>query len=55
MNEENDTDDYKSILNGIEIGTEATRTGIIENAKLYKYRKQITKRENSKYRKPINR
>lgn len=37
MNEENDTDDYKSILNGIEIGTEATRTGIIENAKLYKY------------------
>ena len=37
MNEENDTDDYKSILNGIEIGTEATRTGIIQNAKLYKY------------------
>lgn len=30
-------DEYKAILKGIEIGTEATRTGIIENAKKYEY------------------
>ena len=30
-------DEYKAILKGIEIGTEATRTGIIENAKRYEY------------------
>lgn len=34
---ENEGEDYKSILEGLEIGTEATRTGIIENAKKYKY------------------
>ena len=34
---ENEEEDYKSILEGLEIGTEATRTGIIENAKKYKY------------------
>ena len=32
-----DDEDYKAILEGIEIGTEATRTGIIENAKKYGY------------------
>ena len=30
--EENDDDDYKAIFEGLELGTEATRTGIIENA-----------------------
>lgn len=30
-------DEYKAILSGLEIGTEATRTGIIENAIKYKY------------------
>ena len=30
-------DEYRAILKGIEIGTEATRTGIIENAKKYEY------------------
>lgn len=35
--EENDDEDYKAILSGIEIGTEATRTGIIENAVRYGY------------------
>lgn len=30
--EENDDEDYKAILSGVEIGTEATRTGIIKNA-----------------------
>ena len=34
---ENEEEDYKAILEGLEIGTEATRTGIIENAKKYKY------------------
>lgn len=37
LNEDNDDDEYRAILKGVEIGTEATRTGIIENAKLYKY------------------
>ncbi len=37
-NEEiDDTEEYKAILKGTEIGTEATRTGIIENAKRYEY------------------
>ncbi len=30
-------DEYRAMLKGIEIGTEATRTGIIENAKKYEY------------------
>lgn len=30
---DNDDEEYKAILEGVEIGTEATRTGIIENAK----------------------
>ena len=34
---ENDTQEYREIMKGIEIGTEATRTGIIENAKKYGY------------------
>ena len=34
---EDDTQEYKEIMKGIEIGTEATRTGIIENAKKYGY------------------
>ena len=43
--EQEDTEDYKGILEGIEIGTVATRTGIIENAKYYGYISQ----ENSNY------
>lgn len=43
--EQEDSEDYKSILEGIEIGTVATRTGIIENAKYYGYISQ----ENSNY------
>ncbi len=34
---ENEEEDYKAMLEGVEIGTEATRTGIIENAKKNKY------------------
>ena len=34
---ENDTQEYREIMKGVEIGTEATRTGIIENAKKYGY------------------
>ncbi|MDD7411021.1 type IA DNA topoisomerase [Fusobacterium gastrosuis] len=34
---EDDSEEYEQILSGIEIGTEATRTGIIENAKKYGY------------------
>lgn len=30
---DNDEEDYKAIFEGLELGTEATRTGIIENAK----------------------
>ena len=30
---ENDDEDYKAIFDGLELGTEATRTGIIDNAK----------------------
>ena len=31
--EENDEEDYKAMFEGLELGTEATRTGIIDNAK----------------------
>ena len=31
--EEDDAEDYKAMFEGLELGTEATRTGIIENAK----------------------
>ncbi|MBQ7373854.1 MAG: topoisomerase C-terminal repeat-containing protein [Clostridia bacterium] len=31
--DESDEDDYKAIFKGLELGTEATRTGIIDNAK----------------------
>lgn len=37
IDSEDDTEEYRAILKGTEIGTEATRTGIIENAKRYKY------------------
>lgn len=39
MDEENedDSEDYKAIFEGLELGTEATRTGIIENAINSKY------------------
>lgn len=36
-NEEDDAEDYKAIFEGLELGTEATRTGIIENAKKSEY------------------
>lgn len=36
-NSDDDTDDYKAIFEGLELGTEATRTGIIENAKRSNY------------------
>lgn len=32
LNEEDDSEDYKAMLEGLELGTEATRTGIIDNA-----------------------
>lgn len=32
-NDENDEEEYKAIFRGLELGTEATRTGIIDNAK----------------------
>ena len=35
--QENDDEDYKAIFEGLELGTEATRTGIIENAKNSEY------------------
>ena len=35
--DEDDTQEYREIMKGVEIGTEATRTGIIENAKKYGY------------------
>ena len=34
---QDDEKEYQDILKGVEIGTEATRTGIIENAKKYEY------------------
>lgn len=36
-NQEDDTEDYKAIFEGLELGTEATRTGIIDNAKKSEY------------------
>ena len=36
-NDEDDTEDYKAIFEGLELGTEATRTGIIDNAKKSEY------------------
>lgn len=35
--ERDDTEDYKAIFEGLELGTEATRTGIIDNAKKSEY------------------
>jgi len=35
--EEDDAEDYKAMFEGLELGTEATRTGIIENARNSKY------------------
>ena len=35
--EESDDEDYKAIFEGLELGTEATRTGIIENARKSNY------------------
>lgn len=35
--EEDDIEDYKAIFEGLELGTEATRTGIIDNAKKSEY------------------
>lgn len=32
-----DTEDYRAIFEGLELGTEATRTGIIDNARFSKY------------------
>lgn len=34
---DDDTEDYKAIFEGLELGTEATRTGIIDNARKSKY------------------
>ncbi len=34
---ENDEEDYRAIFEGLELGTEATRTGIIDNARNSKY------------------
>lgn len=34
---DDDTEDYKAIFEGLELGTEATRTGIIDNAKRSEY------------------
>lgn len=34
---EDDTEDYKAIFEGLELGTEATRTGIIDNARKSEY------------------
>ena len=36
-NEFDDEDDYKAIFEGLELGTEATRTGIIDNARKSEY------------------
>ena len=35
--DEDDTEDYRAIFEGLELGTEATRTGIIDNARKSKY------------------
>ena len=36
-NDENDDEDYRAIFEGLELGTEATRTGIIDNARKSEY------------------
>ena len=36
-NADDDSEDYKAIFEGLELGTEATRTGIIDNAKKSEY------------------
>lgn len=36
-NSDDDTEDYKAIFEGLELGTEATRTGIIDNARKSEY------------------
>ncbi|AYD39755.1 type IA DNA topoisomerase [Clostridium fermenticellae] len=41
LESENDDDEYKFILEGCEIGTVATRAGIIKNAQKYEYIKEI--------------
>lgn len=35
--DENDEEEYKAVFEGLELGTEATRTGIIDNAKKSRY------------------
>lgn len=35
--EENDEEEYRAVFEGLELGTEATRTGIIDNAKKSRY------------------
>ena len=42
-------EDFKAIINGLELGTEATRTGIIENAKVSNY---ISLKNNSYFIEP---
>ncbi len=37
MSEEDDAEEYKAMFDGLELGTEATRTGIIDNAMKSKY------------------
>jgi DNA topoisomerase-3 len=37
MGEEDDAQEYRAMLEGLELGTEATRTGIIDNARKSKY------------------
>ena len=39
---ENEDEDYKAMLEGVEIGTEATRTNIIENAKKNQYISELS-------------
>lgn len=50
--EEMSAEDYKAMFSGVEIGTEATRTGIIENAKKYEY---ISEKKGSFYIQPRGR
>lgn len=47
--QEMSAEDYKAMFSGVEIGTEATRTGIIENAKKYQY---IVEKKGSFYIEP---
>lgn len=37
ISEEDDTEEYRAMFEGLELGTEATRTGIIDNARKSKY------------------